>query len=274
MNCENLQFDLSIYLDDVLSEDERVSIEKHLPTCPLCRQKLSEYKELRNDLRVISRPVIPANLLNSVRSAVASEISQRTIQIGSEVDRTWSEKISHWIMPYSVGTVAASIFAFLMLTFILTTGETNNEFVAVNEKPDQSSILLADSSPEKIREAIAIPEDYENVSITNYQPQVNPTGALMALSKSIVRGNIKDEEVVVVADVFNNGLAKINEIVEPPSDDEALIVLRKAFQTNPEDAPFLPVRNGQDSETVRVILKIQRVDVVDLRPKKKSKKRP
>ena len=270
MNCKNLQFDLPLYLDDVLSEDERVSIEKHLPTCPLCRQKLSEYIELRNDLRMVSRPAIPANLLKSVRSAVANEINQPTIQIGTESQMSWSEKFSHWVLPYSVGTVAASIFTFVMMSFILT-GDTNNrEYLTVNGKLNQSSVLLAESSPERIRETITFPEEYENISITNYHPDVNPSGALMVLSNSIVRGNIKDEEVVIVADVFNNGLAKINEVVEPPSDDKVLNELQNAFQNNPENAPFLPSKDYKNDKSIRVILKIQRVDIVDLRPKKNT----
>ena len=74
-------------------------------------------------------------------------------------------------------------------------------------------------------------------------------------------GEMSDEEVVVVADVFGNGIANIAEVVDPPEDEAAMRELRRAFETNPEEAPFLPSRISEDSDAVRVVLKIQRVDV-------------
>ncbi len=273
MNCENLQFNLSLYIDDVLSEDERALIEKHLPTCPLCRQKLSEYIELKNDLRMVVHPQIPTNLLNSVRSAVAFEINQPMINIGNVIQPSFRDQIARWLMPYSIGTVAASLFAFILFSFILTGNSSNSEFIAQNDaiENEQSSVLLAKGTPDKIRDELFLPEDYQRITIADYQPELNPAGALVALTKSIVRGNIKDEEVVIVADVFSNGFARINEVVEPPNNQESMDELQKAFMTNPSDAPFLPVKGNTKVGYVQVILKIQRVDVIDPTPNKKVK---
>ena len=82
MNCESLQLDLPLYLDDVLSDEERSEIEAHLPACPLCRLKLDEYRRLKNDLRMVRNPGIPANVLQKVRNSVASEMGTPTIKIG------------------------------------------------------------------------------------------------------------------------------------------------------------------------------------------------
>lgn len=269
MDCENLQFNLPLYIDDILSDDERMSIEDHLPTCPLCRQKLSDYKHVTNSLRMISRHTIPADLLHSVRSAVANEINLPTINLGIEKRETITDKLAHWLMPYSLGTVAASIFTFIFFSIVISTSDISNNNVAINDTKE-SSILLANATPDKVRDKLAISPEYESMVIGDYQPEVNPTGALVALTKSIVRGKMKDEEVVVVADVFGNGIAHITEVVEPPSDDRAMLELQKAFQTDPEDAPFLPAKFNGNSDSVRVILKIQRVDVVDLRPNKRK----
>ena len=56
MNCENLQFDLSIYADDILSETAHADVEKHLAQCPLCRQKRDDYLALSQSLRSLKRP--------------------------------------------------------------------------------------------------------------------------------------------------------------------------------------------------------------------------
>ena len=74
MNCENLKFDLSIYSDDILSENERADVELHLAACPLCRQKREDYLALSRSLRALKRPAISPELLNKVRTAVADEL--------------------------------------------------------------------------------------------------------------------------------------------------------------------------------------------------------
>ena len=107
------------------------------------------------------------------------------------------------------------------------------------------------------------PIDFANtrLSVAGESPSVNPQGALIALSRSFVRGEMKDEEVVIVADVFGDGLARIAEIVEPQQSDEAILELRKAFQTNPGSSPFVPASMDGRSNSVRVVMKFQTVNV-------------
>lgn len=98
--------------------------------------------------------------------------------------------------------------------------------------------------------------------IAGESPSINPRGALVALTKSLVRGEMHDDEVVVVADVFSNGLAQIAEVVEPSRDRRAVSELQKALESDPSFAPFVSADVDQRSETpIRVVLKIQNVDV-------------
>ena len=99
------------------------------------------------------------------------------------------------------------------------------------------------------------------MKISNATPSVNPSGALIALTKSFVRGDMKDDEVVVVADVFGNGLARIAEVVEPTNDWKTVNELEDALKNDPDYAPFVPAKVDHRSETVRVIFKIQHVEV-------------
>jgi hypothetical protein len=78
-------------------------------------------------------------------------------------------------------------------------------------------------------------------------------GALIALTKSLMRGDMKDEEVVIVADVFGDGLAQIAEVVEPSRDRRAVLELEKALKNSSEYAPFVPANLDGRSETVRVV---------------------
>ena len=73
---------------------------------------------------------------------------------------------------------------------------------------------------------------------------------------------MKDDEVVVVAEVFGNGLARIDEVIEPSRDRQAVRELENALKSDPNYAPpFVPAHLDQRSDTVRVILKIQSVNI-------------
>ena len=105
-------------------------------------------------------------------------------------------------------------------------------------------------------------------SVSSESPSVNPQGALVALTNSLVRGEMNDDEVVVVAEVFGNGLAKIDEVVEPSKNRHAVGELEKALKSDPDFAPFVPADMDQRPDSVRVVLKIQSVNVsTRVRPK-------
>lgn len=264
MTCENLQFNLSIFLDDVLTDDERNVVDGHLATCPLCRQKLSDIQMIRGSLRMMPQPELSGEMLASLRNSVGQEL---TVQTSHE---TLSEKFAAWakvfLMPYAVGTAASLLFGFVILWSLLTANSGNRGLAEspIYEKPETTSILLARATPRIGGEFYVNAADFahERLSIAFESPSVNPQGALVALTKSFVRGEMNDDEVVVVADVFGDGLAQIAEVVEPSKNRHAVRELEKALKTNPDYAPpFVPANMDNRSNTVRVVLKFQTVEV-------------
>lgn len=266
MNCENLQLNLPIYLDDVLTNEERAGVEEHLAHCSSCCQKLIDFQSLRNDLRVLARPELPKDLLASVRSRVAREIKSNQPQPNRSPQKNIYEWLQMRVMPYAVGTVASLLFGFLLLSSLLnhTNDSPQNADFARYEPFTKSDVLLADANPKMNAEDFELnAADFAaaRLSISGESPSVNPQGALVALTKAFVRGKMKDDEVVVVADVFGNGLAQIAEVVEPSRDRHAVRELEEALKNNPEYAPFVPANLDHRAETVRVIFKIQSVNV-------------
>lgn len=255
--CEELQFDLPLFFDGSLNAEERSAIDLHLPECPLCRQKLSEFEELSMGLKAIPRFAVPEALVDAIRTSVATRLSSTSTSPAFhliERRRSWTEI---WMMPLAAGSMATLVFAFVLLTLVV-----NSEPIAMSERPmppaeRTTTTVFRPSSVGLTPEEYA----YSNLAISGESPTVNPRGALVALTRSLVRGEMRDEEVTVVADVFGNGLAQIAEVVEPSSDVHAVDELQKALQSDPAFAPFVPARVDQRSETVRVILKIQSVNV-------------
>ena len=270
MKCENLQFNLSVYLDDHLNLDERAATDEHLAHCPLCRQKLADFQFLRAGLRGLARPELPSNVLASIRNRIAqaNQIYQPNFVIFRvESFRQWMETR---LMPYAVGTAASLLFGLTLLWTLLSAAYVPERAIelAKYEPPSKSSVLLTDSNAREFAAANDFdlsPADYAQTRmlVSNDSPSLNPQGALVALTRSIVRGEMKDDEVVVVAEVFGDGLARIAEVVEPSSDIRAVAELEKALRNDPNyAAPFVPASfDGRSSKTVRVIFKINRVDI-------------
>lgn len=272
MRCEDLQFNLSLYADDDLTEDEQAILEKHLVQCPPCRVKLSEFQSLRNSLRGISRPEVPADLLYSVRSVVRNEIVSPQ-KNWFNLSNDWQEWLQFRFMPYAVGT-AFSLF--MTISFVISLNSTKES----TEKVIENARINSNRAISIVNPNTAVNE-YE-LSITNEElaamrtpvssesPSLNTKGALLAVTKSLSRGQMKDSDVTFVADVFSNGLAQITEVVEAPKNNQSLEDISNALENDPAYAPFVPADLDKRSDVVRVVFKIQRVDVFDKKPAKKK----
>lgn len=260
MNCEELQLNISLDDDDFLSEGERERLEEHLQVCPLCRLRLANTREVVRELRRQSRPELPAILQNSIRAAVAAEIGTGTITGGTQATprRSW---IQTWLMPSTVGSFATVLIGLTVLSSMFTRVTVNRPSVISNG----GTVFLNTSSSgatETIPDSLT-PSEYakQRLDVSGESPSINPNGALVALTKSMVRGEMKDDEVVVVAEVFGNGLARVDEVVEPSHDRRAVEQLQRALQSDPAYAPFVPANMDRRSDSVRVVLRIQSVDV-------------
>jgi len=265
MKCENLQFNLSIYLDNILTDDERAFVDAHLIQCPLCRQKLDDFRLLRQNLKRISQPAIPQNLLASVKTAMRAELAPAAPKKQSYFSKSFREFLQMRVMPLTVGTAASLFFGFSLLWILLSNANSRPTNELSSNKPIQ--IIVPPSTTEVAMNDFAAGRGL----VSGESPSINPQGALVAMTKTLVNGNIKEDEVVVVADVLGNGLANIEEVVEPLDDQRTVYELEKAMQKNSSDAPFVPAFLDRRADSVRVVLKIQRVDVKVPQPKARKK---
>jgi hypothetical protein len=259
MNCSELKTELMLYADGVLSERESMAVAQHLEECPLCRETSAELHEIRTSMRQMRRPDISQALKFQLKRSVTDEIkNQRT---------SWlpvSAEMLHWlhshVMPYAVGALASVVIGFTFLTLMFSTALNGNGRAFQND----SVMLASNKDPFKRGDSTAIsPTDFARtrLDVSSESPSVNPQGALIALTKSFIRGGMKDDEVTVVADVFGNGLAQIAEVVEPSRDSRAVGELEKALASDPRYAPFVAANLDNRSDSVRVVLRFQSVNV-------------
>lgn len=258
MRCEDLQNLISLTGDDVLEPAEQEMLNEHFSTCPLCRQERDDFRNLTRDLRMMRRPAMPNAAVHSLRNTIFQKLGVATPGFWLFDDhRPWRKA---WLVPSGVGTFA-SILAAITFLWLLSISPGSNA-----RKPDliastHAPLVSARTHDKEVLDLTQ--QDYsetrQDVSIES--PSLNPKGALVALTNSLVRGEMKDDEVVVVADVFGNGLARIAEVVEPSRDRRAVNELEKALRSDPSFAPFVPATLDQRPDSVRVILKIRNVNV-------------
>jgi Putative zinc-finger len=277
MNCESLQLNLSLYFDDILTSEEISAVDGHLKTCPLCRAKLSEIQTLTTDLRMLPKVEMPINLSASIRTKVADEL--RHNQRKPFFSEYLTELLQFRVMPYAVGTVASLLLFLAFLSSFPNVAPTADKFdittkeIAYIDIPKQVGEM---EMPNKFGVSGNVPltsAEYAS-SRSNFSkesPSLNPSGALIALANTLVRDNVREDEVVLVADVMSNGIAKITQVVEPPKNKLTMEKLQNALQNDADFAPFVPSNLDNRSDKMQIIFKMQTVEVKEKAAKNKKR---
>ncbi|HEX3101278.1 MAG TPA: zf-HC2 domain-containing protein, partial [Pyrinomonadaceae bacterium] len=216
MKCSEIRSDLSLYADAILAERESVSVKDHLVTCPLCRERYAEIREVKAGLRQMVRPEISSALHDQLRRSVRTEIrNTKTAWLPVSVGmRAW---LYTQVMPYGVGTFASLLLGFTFLAMMFSGNRNLGPLTAATQNSYRTDSIMLASNKDPFRsqypESLSASEYVQTrLDVSSESPSVNPRGALIALTRSMVRGGMKDDEVVIVADVFGNGLAQIAEV--------------------------------------------------------------
>lgn len=259
MDCTEIQAEIALFSDDQLSESGRAFVEGHLRACPLCRQELDDIRALRAELSSLARPAIPAALTESIREAVGAALTDTPgLPAFAQLDRrrSWFDV---WLMPSAAAAFATLVLGFGLLTLMLSGNSPRETSSAAADVPTRTAVYLDPLDSGDVLTAAGYARS--RMAFAAESPSINPQGALVALTRSLVRGEMKDDEVTVVADVFGDGLAKISEVVEPSHNEKAVADLRKALESDPAFAPFVPASMDGRADPVRVVLKIQSVNI-------------
>jgi len=88
MSCQFDEMLLYEYLDNLLENEKKLQVERHLSACPSCRKKLSEIKLLYYELDNVEEIDIQIEV-NQIREAVLEEaFIDRKVPIGEKLQET------------------------------------------------------------------------------------------------------------------------------------------------------------------------------------------
>jgi len=271
MNCQEFRQNLSLYIDDALepSQDVRLFCDEHLRGCPLCRSELAEMQVLHRGLQSLARHDIPADLMNAVRRSVSIEVAAQKPASKSAFGRSgWDNWFEFRFMPYTVGTLASVLLFAMMFAALRTAMTTFREFqeqgIARTRQQTGNNLVIASHLIQKQYDSAPVFSAADYAALRSpyalESPSLNPKGAFVAFTNSLARGEMDDEGMVVVAEVFSNGIAKVSDVLNAPHDKQTLDELNRILKSEPA---FVPAAYDNRPENMRVVLLIQKVEVHD-----------
>ena len=259
MICSDIQLSLPLYADGFSDDVESSAVKAHLEICPLCREHYSEFREIQIGLHKMRRPEISNALKNSIKRNVRAETQKSPWPPVAPDIREW---LLMRFMPYGVGVLASVTIGVTLLTALFS-GVFNPPAATIALRNDSAMMLTDNRNSLDDFDIVISPSEYAQtrLAFSSESPSINPQGTLIAVTKSLARSGKKDNEVVVVADIYGNGSAQIAEVVETSNNSRAVAQLEKAFYTASAETPFVPAAMENRPESVRVVLKFQTVDV-------------
>ncbi|KXK03323.1 MAG: hypothetical protein UZ17_ACD001001130 [Acidobacteria bacterium OLB17] len=255
LKCSDVRADIPLYGDGCLPSEFEDALQAHLVICPICRQELSEYREMRSALRSVSRVAIPADLVSTLKETALSAARPGMFSFPRLSGFAWRQNL----LPLVGSSCASILVGFALFSYLLSGVLGESSSVAAN-----APIAYARSNAAFYRDRNAVsPADFarQRLAYSAESPSINPQGALVAMTKSLSGADLKNDEMVVVARVFGDGLAQITDVVEPASDPQAVQDLEHALEDQRSSTPFVPARLDGRGDDVQVVLKIQNVVV-------------
>lgn len=258
MLCEETKQSLSLYIDDCVSLPTRVEIEQHLERCPVCRAESVELRLLTRRLSLLPRATTPTDLARTITDALAIEAAARRQTPPATVIERITRFIEPRLMPYTVGSFASVLLFFMMFTAL------RPHFIALREASARSVIVIKPTPGYDLYQPVNA-EDFaaSRAPYAEESPTLNPGGALAALTRSYTHGQHRldeDDDMIVVANVFSDGVASLADVVQPPRDRRMLADFESALR---QDAAFVPAALDNRPATMRVVFAVQKVDVQD-----------
>jgi hypothetical protein len=119
MSCEKVLPLLSEFLDEVLDADRAIQVQQHLGQCIRCRKELNSLSAMQKRMRSMPRLTAPEFLRRLVHRRLVEEPWR--VRTRNELERWWSiirTTEAMWYTTRAVGTVIAAVFFLLVPTAI------------------------------------------------------------------------------------------------------------------------------------------------------------
>jgi hypothetical protein len=230
MLCEKVLPLLSEFFDEALDQERAVQVSQHLGQCIRCRREFNNLSDLHTRLRSLSDVQAPEYLRSLVRHRLVKEPLRARAR--NELERYWSiirTTEAMWYATRAMGTVIASVF-FLLLPSAITpyiSAQANNNqrssdtpgFYCVGQQPEYRNNVSRSLTKKLGMASAQIPS----------QPGRSAPAAINSLYLVEYGDNVfrttpvgRDDTFSVAASVDSSGAAKVETVLEHPSNQTLL----------------------------------------------------
>ncbi len=116
IGCGRAQSLMSAFIDSMARNDEAAQLEAHLARCEPCQRQLQACKSVRNLLRSVESPPVPADLVLETRVRLSHERVPAGLARVRERMEVWA---ANTIRPLAVPAVAGVVATMLLFGFML-----------------------------------------------------------------------------------------------------------------------------------------------------------
>lgn len=119
MNCQEIQDDLSSYIDKALPEKEMMLIEEHLSRCPRCQKEYEALKVTVNMISSLGEIIPPAGFRRELRKKLENAAPKQEEKSGQGLIHTWLSKLR------ATGLIPVAAALLIMLAVVPFIGDNH-----------------------------------------------------------------------------------------------------------------------------------------------------
>ena len=218
MSCEKVLMQLSEYLDEALVPDAATHVSQHLENCIQCRKEYAQMSEIRTKLNSLPRHSAPECLRGIIRHRIASRDSFG-VRLKDEFELRWSrirtlEKV--WYATRAIGIVMA-VVCFILTSNALAPFYVVNASASITPNIGFSSPDYGQEVGINVLKKLGIP-----VSTKNIKSKAAINDLYFVNFGQNHAQNGKDDGFSVVTEVDRSGVAKIENVLQYPADQDLL----------------------------------------------------
>ncbi|MBO0856896.1 MAG: hypothetical protein J2P21_00270 [Chloracidobacterium sp.] len=222
MICRDFPLLYSAQLDGHAAEDDQITLQRHLRECVLCRRSAAEMRRLRGDLRALAAPSsseLTGRIQKRLRQEASARAQFRIAQVlggaisWGDIRRFWFNSFANWLDGRRAKIFSRSVGAMvsLPLFFVVVIGIFKQTYPSI-----PSSVLGQQTAYDQ--EAGDKDARYERL----FKAALFPSPPLPVLNPTYdfvgAAANLREEDVILTAEVRKDGGASKVTFVAPPND--------------------------------------------------------
>jgi hypothetical protein len=191
MNCKDVENNLPLYKDDVLSVADKQTFEQHLKSCPKCAKALAQLQKTGRLVEELAEVEPPPWFKQKIMSRVREEAAKKSLA------QKWFYPLRIKIPVQIMATIVIAVFA----VYIYRSGDEQMKVVLLPTSPapvmetkkdlfSEQTTKLSEADKKVVKEKVYVPESAQKeIIVTQESPAGSSVVKMRELKKSMPSDN-------------------------------------------------------------------------------------